>query len=97
MPLRGRGAAGPPGSAPASAADRPTINGMIYCVIPRELEDELYEKMVDYYQENPNVTVIVDRREGNDRRTGKEYGGKRELRERRRARVPGTFPDTDTG
>lgn len=70
---------------------------MIYCVIPRELEDELYEKMVDYYQENPNVTVIVDRREGNDRRTGKEYGGKRELRERRRARVPGTFPDTDTG
>ena len=70
---------------------------MIYCVIPRELEGELYEKMVDYYQENPNVTVIVDRREGNDRRTAKEYGGKRELRERRRARVPGTFPDTDTG
>ena len=70
---------------------------MIYCVIPRELEGELYEKMVDYYQENPNVTVIVDRREGNDRRTGKEYGGTRELRERRRARVPGTFPDTDTG
>ena len=41
---------------------------MIYCVIPRELEDELYEKMVEYYKDNPNVTVIVDRREGDDRR-----------------------------
>ena len=43
---------------------------MIYCVIPRELEDELYDKMVEYYKDNPNVTVIVDRREGADRRTG---------------------------
>ena len=40
---------------------------MIYCVIPRELADELYDKMVDYYKDNPNVTVIVDRREGPDR------------------------------
>jgi hypothetical protein len=68
---------------------------MIYCVIPRELESELYDKMVEYYQDNPNVTVIVDRRQGPDRRRGKEYGGKRELRDRRRARIPGTFPDTD--
>ena len=37
---------------------------MIYCVIPRELEDELYERMVAYYGDNPNVTVIVDRRTG---------------------------------
>ncbi len=68
---------------------------MIYCVIPRELEAELYEKMVEHYKDNPNVTVIVDRREGPDRRNGKEYGGKRLTRDRRRARVPGTFPDTD--
>jgi hypothetical protein len=68
---------------------------MIYCVIPRELEGELLEKMVDYYRDNPNVTVIVDRREGPDRRNGKSYGGKREIRDRRRARVPGTFPKTD--
>jgi hypothetical protein len=67
---------------------------MIYCVIPRELEDELYEKMVGYYKDNPNVTVIVDRREGPDRRDGKSYGGQRELRDRRRPRVPGTFSDT---
>ena len=69
---------------------------MIYCVIPRELEDELFEKLVEYYEDNPNVTVIVDRREGDDRRTGREYGGKRELRDRRRARIPGTFPATDS-
>lgn len=68
---------------------------MIYCVIPRELEDELFDKMVDYYRDNPNVTVILDRREGDDRRTGRSYGGKRTIRDRRRARAAGTFPDTD--
>ena len=30
-------------------------------VIPRELEGDLYGKMVQYYRDNPNVTVIVDR------------------------------------
>ena len=73
----------------------PYTERVIYCVIPRELEGELLEKMVDYYKDNPNVTVIVDRREGPDRRNGKSYGGKREIRDRRRARAPGTFPDTD--
>jgi hypothetical protein len=72
---------------------------MIYCVIPRELADELYDKMVEYYKDNPNVTVIVDRREGNDRRSGKtptdEDKERRTTRDRRRARIPGTFPDTD--
>ena len=69
---------------------------MIYCVIPRELEDELYDKMVEYYKDNPNVTVIIDRREGDDpRQEGKKFGGKRLLRDRRRQRIPGTFPPTD--
>jgi hypothetical protein len=68
---------------------------VIYCVIPRGLEDELYEKMVEYYKDNPNVTVIVDRREGEDRRRGREYGGQRLIRDRRRARIPGTFPETE--
>ncbi len=71
---------------------------MIYCVIPRELADELYDKMVAHYKDNPNVTVIIDRREGNDRRQGKptpEVQEKRQLRDRRRRRVTGTFPDTD--
>ena len=66
---------------------------MIYCVIPRGLEAELFDKMTDYYKDNPNVTVIVDRREGEDRRRGREYGDKRVIRDRRRARVPGTFPE----
>jgi hypothetical protein len=72
---------------------------MIYCVVPRELEGELYEKLVDYYRENPNVTVIVDRREyGPDRRnklTGAEFTERRVTRDRRRQRVTGTFPQTD--
>jgi len=69
---------------------------VIYCVIPRELEDELFEKMVEYYKDNPNVTVIVDRREGPDRRAGQEdesFKERRETRDRRRSRAPGTFPD----
>jgi hypothetical protein len=68
---------------------------VIYCVIPTELADELYDKMVSYYEENPNVTVLVDRRAGVDRRTGRAYGGKRVVRDRRRARMPGTFPSTE--
>jgi hypothetical protein len=73
----------------------PQTDHMIYCVIPRELEAELFEKMVEYYVDNPNVTVILDRREGDDRRNGRTFGGKREVRDRRRARVPGTFPGTE--
>jgi hypothetical protein len=72
---------------------------MIFCVIPRELEGELFDKMVEYYKDNPNVTVIVDRREGSDRRAGKvpaDVQEKRKTRDRRRPRVPGTFPGTDT-
>jgi hypothetical protein len=68
---------------------------MIYCVIPRELEDELFDKMVEYYRENPNVTVIVDRREGPDRRSARKTGGKRETRDRRRPRIPGTFLEVE--
>ena len=68
---------------------------MIYCVIPRELEDELFEKMVEYYKDNPNVTVIVDRRTGPDRRSRRETGGKRETRDRRRPRIPGTFLEAE--
>jgi hypothetical protein len=71
---------------------------MIYCVIPRELEPELFDKMVEYYKDNPNVTVIVERREGPDRRTHPptpEQKERRVVRDRRRARVTGTFPPTD--
>ena len=66
-------------------------------MIPKELEAELFDKMVEYYRDNPNVTVMVDRREGPDRRDGQddaEFKERRIVRDRRRARVTGTFPDT---
>lgn len=70
---------------------------MIYCVIPPELADELYDKLVEHYSSNPNVQVIIDRRVS-DRRSGEKLTGvsdenaqRREIRERRRDR-PGTFP-----
>jgi hypothetical protein len=68
---------------------------VIYCVVPEELGDELYNRMVEYYKDNPNVTVVRDRREGPDRRRGREFGGQRIVRDRRRMRAPGTFPEVD--
>jgi hypothetical protein len=72
---------------------------VIYCVIPRELEDELLDRMTEHYAGNPNVQVIVDRREGgaNDRRRGSDavHDERREIRDRRRPRAMGTFPAID--
>ena len=65
---------------------------MIYCVVPQELADELYDKLVAYYADDPNVEVIVDRRTGERRERGVTCGGDRQVRDRRRQRVPGEFP-----
>jgi len=66
---------------------------VIYCVVPQELESELYDRLSSYYEDDPNVTVIIDRRQQGTRRgDGPEGGGHRLLRDRRRPRVPGEFP-----
>ena len=67
---------------------------MIYCVVPEELSDELYEKMVSYYSEDPDVTVIIDRRTASRRSPGARprEAEQRERRDRRRSRVAGEFP-----
>jgi hypothetical protein len=67
---------------------------MIYCVIPQALADELYDKLAKYYEDDPGVEVIIDRRKSERRVRGSTGGGKRELRDRRRRR-PGTFLSTD--
>jgi hypothetical protein len=71
---------------------------MIYCVVPRPLTDELFDKLSAYYADEDNVTVIVDRRRfdrrARGRRAGDASGGaeqRRVVRDRRRARVPGEF------
>lgn len=71
---------------------------MIYCVVPEALADELYDKLVAYYAEDENVTVIVDRRKSERRKVGDAppEGTKRELRDRRRRTVPGEFPDIES-
>ena len=66
---------------------------MIYCVVPQELEHELFEKLSSYYADDPNVTVIVDRRKRERRERGQSGpAGARQLRDRRRRGVPGEFP-----
>ena len=71
---------------------------MIYCVVPEELEAELYDRLVEYYRDDPNVKVIVDRRKSERRRAAAEAEdeSQRELRDRRRHRVPGEFPPIES-
>jgi hypothetical protein len=70
--------------------------GVIYCVVPREMADELYPKLVKHYENDENVTVIVERREADRRGRGAKPSaedlGRRAIRDRRRARVPGELP-----
>jgi hypothetical protein len=72
---------------------------VIYCVVPRELEAELYDRLVAYYADNDAVAVIVDRRTGPDRRgRGRAAPAaleQRVKRDRRRPRATGTFASTD--
>jgi hypothetical protein len=72
---------------------------VIYCVIPPELEHELFDRLRDYYRDNPGVEVIIDRRSGGDadrRRFRSTAPDERRLvRDRRRPRAIGTFPRAD--
>jgi hypothetical protein len=67
---------------------------MIYSVVPEPLADELYPRLVEHYQNDENVTVIVERRKA-DRRARQggspapEVRQRRVVRDRRRARVAG--------
>ena len=66
---------------------------MIFCVVPEPLAPELYDQLAAYYEDDPNVTVIIDRRKSSRRDPGMgTAGGKREIRDRRRARVAGRVP-----
>jgi hypothetical protein len=64
---------------------------VIYCVVPEALAPEIYDKLVEYYADDPNVTVIIDRRKAERRQPGSTGGGQREVRDRRRARITGDF------
>jgi hypothetical protein len=70
---------------------------VIYCVVPEELSGQLFEKLTSYYSDDPNVTVIVDRRKASRREgNGAAGGGQRSVRDRRRPRVTGELPELTT-
>ncbi len=72
---------------------------MIYCVVPTAMADELYDKLVAHYADDPDVEVIVDRRTA-ERRGDDATPAEREqrtMRDRRRRRVPGEFPPIAEG
>jgi hypothetical protein len=60
---------------------------MIYCVVPEALAGELYERLSSYYEDDPHVEVIIDRRA-----QGGKPGTHDPHTDRRRQRVKGTFP-----
>jgi hypothetical protein len=78
---------------------------MIYCVVPEPMADELYPRLAAYYAHDPTVTVNIDRRRserrggedrrGDERQDGEAAAGRREIRDRRRARAAGDFPRID--
>jgi hypothetical protein len=69
---------------------------VIYSVIPEELAPELYERLVEYYKDDPNVKVIIDRRKSERRGpTTPELAEPRTRRDGRRSRVTGEFPQLD--
>mgnify|MGYP000689981843 CR=1 FL=1 len=65
---------------------------MIYYVIPRELADKYYEEFKQRFEGVEGVEVIIDRRES-ERRSNTDGGGQRVLRDRRRRRISGSFPE----
>ena len=79
---------------------------MIYCVVPRELETELFEKLSAHYADDEGVTVIVDRRHFDRRARSRRSSAaravsgeaqRRVIRDRRRARVAGDKLPLATG
>jgi len=72
---------------------------MIYSVVPRELEAELVPMLTAHYAADPEVMVIVDRRQGERRRRAAdpETAQQRVLRDRRRRRVTGEFSPLGEG
>ena len=73
---------------------------MIYCVVPEEMADELYDRLAGYYADDENVRVIIDRRKA-ERRTSEAAATtaaqQRTIRDRRRRGIPGEFPTIETG
>ena len=66
---------------------------MIYYVIPRILAEQYYEEFKRRFEGVEGVEVIVDRREGDRRHVEQKAVDQRVVRDRRRRRAPGTFPD----
>jgi hypothetical protein len=60
---------------------------VIYCVVPRPLAGELFDRLTEYYKDEPHVEVIVDRRA-----QGGSPGDHPGLEDRRRQRPKGSFP-----
>ena len=72
----------------ATVADEPWEATVIYCVVPPELGEDAFKRLVEHYRDNPNVKVIMDRRRG-ERREG--HDATRQTSGRRRRRMPGNF------
>lgn len=55
---------------------------MIYCIVPPELGDAAFRRLVEHYEDNPNVKVLLERRKS-ERRSDRSGGVARITRDRR--------------
>ncbi|MGD0198379.1 MAG: hypothetical protein ABSC56_10820 [Solirubrobacteraceae bacterium] len=67
---------------------------MLYCVVPREFDGALLERLRAHYADEPEMSVIVDRRVSERRRRARHpiAAEQRKQRDRRRRRVCGEMP-----
>ena len=70
---------------------------MIYCVVPEPLADELYDRLNDYYSDDPERRGDRGPSQEGAPGPGATAGGLREVRDRRRQRVAGEFPPIAEG
>ncbi len=69
---------------------------MIFCVVPEELAPDLYDQLSSYYADDPPSRSSSTAASPSAAMAQAENGAhRRELRDRRRSRVPGEFPQLD--
>ncbi len=69
-----------------------SITPVIYSVVPEELGPEVVRRLQAHYADDPNVTVIADRRRAGRPSGGPPTADESEFRGRRRRRVTGDHP-----
>jgi hypothetical protein len=70
---------------------------VIFAVVPEELGPDVLKKLREHYADEPNVTVIADRRRAGRPSGGPPTADETKFRGRRRRRATGDHPPLYSG